>query len=220
MPRCTHKGCGQEFDVAQNAADSCAYHSGGPVFHEGLKSWSCCSNVNKPVLDFDEFMKIPVRCAFCDNMICGLDWYSAQGCTQGFHSAEPVKVDPPKQSTAKEPKTTSSEGQKEVYSSATIPSAPAAVAPAAVTEPEPPVEEEEDDLDAAVSVGMKCRRNGCTTTFESIELNRSPDGKGSVCLYHPMPVSLSLLYQHTVTETNISHSRSSEKEARWDEISV
>lgn len=30
------------------------------VFHEGLKSWSCCQDVNKPVLDFDEFMKIPV----------------------------------------------------------------------------------------------------------------------------------------------------------------
>ena len=30
------------------------------VFHEGLKSWSCCQDVNKPVLDFDSFMKIPV----------------------------------------------------------------------------------------------------------------------------------------------------------------
>lgn len=31
------------------------------VFHEGLKSWSCCADVHKPVLDFDEFMNIPVR---------------------------------------------------------------------------------------------------------------------------------------------------------------
>jgi hypothetical protein len=31
------------------------------VFHEGLKSWSCCADVNKPVLEFDQFMKIPVR---------------------------------------------------------------------------------------------------------------------------------------------------------------
>ena len=31
------------------------------VFHEGLKSYSCCSDKNKPVLDFDEFMRIPVR---------------------------------------------------------------------------------------------------------------------------------------------------------------
>jgi hypothetical protein len=34
------------------------------VFHEGLKSWSCCADVNKPVLEFDEFMKIPVRSFF------------------------------------------------------------------------------------------------------------------------------------------------------------
>ena len=34
----------------------CLYHSGGPVFHEGLKGWSCCQ---KRVVDFDEFMKIP-----------------------------------------------------------------------------------------------------------------------------------------------------------------
>ena len=30
------------------------------VFHEGLKSWSCCDTVNKPVLEFDQFMQIPV----------------------------------------------------------------------------------------------------------------------------------------------------------------
>lgn len=37
------------------------------VFHEGLKSWSCCSDVNKPVMEFDQFMTIPVsptRCCF------------------------------------------------------------------------------------------------------------------------------------------------------------
>jgi hypothetical protein len=30
------------------------------VFHEGLKSWSCCNTVNKPVLEFDQFMQISV----------------------------------------------------------------------------------------------------------------------------------------------------------------
>lgn len=34
------------------------------VFHEGLKSWSCCKDVNKPELEFEEFMKIPVRASF------------------------------------------------------------------------------------------------------------------------------------------------------------
>ncbi len=39
MPRCTHKGCGKEYDAAANADGVCLYHPGGPVFHEGLKSW-------------------------------------------------------------------------------------------------------------------------------------------------------------------------------------
>ena len=60
MARCTHKGCSQDYDPENNALESCSYHPGAPVFHEGLKSWSCCQAVNKPVLDFDEFMKIKV----------------------------------------------------------------------------------------------------------------------------------------------------------------
>ncbi|KAJ3493621.1 hypothetical protein NMY22_g20183 [Coprinellus aureogranulatus] len=56
MPRCTRKGCGKEFEVGK--AEACTFHPGAPVFHEGLKSWSCCKDFNKPVLDFDEFMSI------------------------------------------------------------------------------------------------------------------------------------------------------------------
>ena len=63
MVLCTHKGCGQEYDPENNGPGSCTYHPGAPVFHEGLKSWSCCRDVNKPVLDFDEFMKIAVGSA-------------------------------------------------------------------------------------------------------------------------------------------------------------
>lgn len=29
-------------------------------FHEGLKSWSCCKDINKPVMEFDAFTKIKV----------------------------------------------------------------------------------------------------------------------------------------------------------------
>jgi hypothetical protein len=79
MPRCTRKGCGKEFEAEK--AEACTFHPGAPVrlshcfmrdcggahdtsmqvFHEGLKSWSCCQEFNKPVLDFDEFMNLPVR---------------------------------------------------------------------------------------------------------------------------------------------------------------
>lgn len=35
---------------------SCVYHPGQALFHEGSKGWTCCK---KRVLEFDEFMKIP-----------------------------------------------------------------------------------------------------------------------------------------------------------------
>lgn len=56
--RCTRQGCGKEFDPASNTESSCTFHRGGAVFHEGLKSWSCCNTVNKPVTDFDDFIAI------------------------------------------------------------------------------------------------------------------------------------------------------------------
>jgi hypothetical protein len=31
MPRCTHKGCGKEFDVANDTEEVCIYHPGAPV---------------------------------------------------------------------------------------------------------------------------------------------------------------------------------------------
>ncbi|KAI0065484.1 chord-domain-containing protein [Artomyces pyxidatus] len=174
MPRCTHKGCGQEFDDQANADDSCIYHSGVPVFHEGLKSWSCCDAVNKPVLDFDDFMRIP-------------------GCTRGKHTtAEPAKPDlakPTVKSANETPRLTESIDGKETYSSSQTPSA-AVSKPRAVAEsskpptPAPPVEEE-DDLEIEVPAGTTCRRNGCKVAFVSEEENRKGEGPGAVCVYHP-----------------------------------
>jgi hypothetical protein len=31
MPKCTRKGCSQEFDEGKNEEGSCKYHPGGPV---------------------------------------------------------------------------------------------------------------------------------------------------------------------------------------------
>ncbi|SPO23598.1 related to diploid state maintenance protein chpA [Ustilago trichophora] len=60
MVICTRRGCGVDFDPASSAsaAASCSYHPGAPVFHEGLKSWSCCKHSNKPVMEFDQFLAI------------------------------------------------------------------------------------------------------------------------------------------------------------------
>ncbi|KAJ5489218.1 hypothetical protein N7539_004108 [Penicillium diatomitis] len=51
--KCVHKGCGKTFDDPE---ETCVYHPGPPVFHEGQKGWKCC----KPrVLTFEEFLAIP-----------------------------------------------------------------------------------------------------------------------------------------------------------------
>lgn len=168
MPRCTRRGCGQEYEPSHNTDESCTYHSGGPIFHEGLKSWSCCSDVNKPVLDFDEFMKIP-------------------GCAKGAHTDEAVQAEPPKpppnanvrltevksETVAPHPKPSGSQ----TFKSTMVPRAAEPV----------PLQEEEEDLTATVPVGTKCRHNGCQACFESDNTNRTGDGPGTVCTYHPMP---------------------------------
>ncbi|KAI8998475.1 chord-domain-containing protein [Trametes punicea] len=167
MPRCTHKGCGQEFDSADNGPESCTYHPGAPIFHEGSKSWSCCSDVNKPVLDFDEFMRIP-------------------GCTKGPHSDEVPQVAPkPQPAPQVDLKMTASQAGTETYSSAP----PATLSSAAPPEsaPSPKVEEEEDDLLAPVPPGTVCRHKGCNVVYESDELNRKEGGAASECTYHPKP---------------------------------
>ncbi|KAA1474855.1 chord-domain-containing protein [Dentipellis sp. KUC8613] len=171
MARCSNKGCGQEFDPASNTNETCVYHPGAPIFHEGLKSWSCCNTVNKPVLEFDEFMKIP-------------------GCMRGNHSAEPPKAEKTEQPAAQNNtvKLTETDGQKESYTSVPAVAQPVqstpAVASARPAAPAPPVEEEED-LDAQVPSGTKCRHHACEVRFASDAEHRRGDGPGTVCTYHP-----------------------------------
>ncbi|CCL99326.1 uncharacterized protein FIBRA_01344 [Fibroporia radiculosa] len=169
MPCCTRRGCGKDYNVEDNASDGCTYHPGGPIFHEGLKSWSCCSDVNKPVLDFDEFMKLP-------------------GCARGPHTDEVPEVLAPKSSSANvELKMTESQTITETYVSGPSESAmpPLKAQPPVTTAPPAPVVEDEDDLSVPVQPGTSCKRNGCKTVFESDDINRVGDGPGALCTYHP-----------------------------------
>jgi len=168
-----HKGCGKEFVVANNAEEVCIFHPGAPIFHEGLKSWSCCNTVNKPVLDFDEFMAIA-------------------GCTRGVHSDEAPKVEPSVMSSTPNGSLTMTESAdgKEVYTSSPArnrPQGPAKLSAASPVAPPVSIEkvEEEDDLEAIVPNGTPCQRAGCKVTFVSDEENRSGDGLGAKCVYHP-----------------------------------
>uniref|UniRef100_A0A5S6QDN0 CS domain-containing protein n=1 Tax=Trichuris muris TaxID=70415 RepID=A0A5S6QDN0_TRIMR len=58
---CQNAGCGQ---LQEEASSECLYHPGVPVFHEGLKYWSCCQ---KGTTDFGNFLK-------------------QSGCTRGSHN--------------------------------------------------------------------------------------------------------------------------------------
>lgn len=63
---CLNRSCGQNFDPESNGPEDCKHHPGAPVFHDGLKGWSCCK---RRVRDFTEFLNIV-------------------GCTRSQHSAE------------------------------------------------------------------------------------------------------------------------------------
>lgn len=168
-PTCTRSGCGKPSD----SEGSCTFHPGGPVFHEGLKSWSCCSDINKPVLEFDQFMGI-------------------EGCSKAeSHSTDKKEVAAPtrpdKEPAAKQdpvPVTVAvpATANPQTQTFATTPTPPKA--------PVAPVEEkeEEDDLSAPVDVGKTCRRKGCGTSFVSDEENRLGDAAGTICTYHPKAV--------------------------------
>jgi hypothetical protein len=79
---------------------------------------------------------------------------------------------------------------KEVYTSGPRANNTPTSTAAMVVAPAPPVIEAEDDLSISVKIGTMCQRKGCGVVFESDEKNRIGDGEGTVCTYHPAPVSL------------------------------
>lgn len=53
---CKHGGCTYSYEGNKNDGKPCIYHPGVPIFHEGLKFWSCCQ---KRTSDFTAFMNQP-----------------------------------------------------------------------------------------------------------------------------------------------------------------
>ncbi|KAG2217335.1 hypothetical protein INT45_009092 [Circinella minor] len=166
MPKCTHKGCSKDFDEKDNKDNACQFHSGAPVFHEGLKGWSCCE---KRVIEFDEFLKIP-------------------GCTFGRHSTEkPADATKPTDSTTtkSEPSKVTKEGV-EVYGQqpqSQSPVVPKATTPAVETEKKEEIEEE-DDESITVAPGTACKRKGCGKQYKDDATSRG-HGAEAKCVYHP-----------------------------------
>ncbi|KAI8969841.1 chord-domain-containing protein [Pilobolus umbonatus] len=159
MLKCTHKGCEKEFNPEENKDNACQYHSGAPVFHEGLKGWSCCK---KRVSDFDEFLQIP-------------------GCTLGKHSTEAVAKPMKTEEKKMEASHVTDEGV-EVYGKK---EAPVVVAPVKKEEkPKAPEVEEQDDESLPVPEGTICKRRGCGGVYKDNATSRG-DGPEAKCVYHP-----------------------------------
>uniref|UniRef100_A0A1B0CKR4 Putative zn2+-binding protein melusin/rar1 n=1 Tax=Lutzomyia longipalpis TaxID=7200 RepID=A0A1B0CKR4_LUTLO len=50
---CKNRGCGGTYSSPESNEEDCIHHPGVPVFHEGLKYWSCCT---KRTTDFAAFL--------------------------------------------------------------------------------------------------------------------------------------------------------------------
>lgn len=54
--RCQRIGCDATFTPDNNPEGSCVFHDSGPIFHDGMKEWSCCK---KKSHDFSLFLELP-----------------------------------------------------------------------------------------------------------------------------------------------------------------
>jgi hypothetical protein len=51
---CCNKGCDSSYKGPESITEDCRHHTGAPVFHEGMKFWSCCQ---RKTSDFNAFLK-------------------------------------------------------------------------------------------------------------------------------------------------------------------
>ncbi|XP_077197530.1 cysteine and histidine-rich domain-containing protein 1 [Paroedura picta] len=50
---CKNGGCTKTYEGPESTEEECTYHSGVPIFHEGMKYWSCC---RRKTSDFNTFL--------------------------------------------------------------------------------------------------------------------------------------------------------------------
>eukprot|EP01132_Coremiostelium_polycephalum_P001292 gene1292-1633_t len=175
VKKCGNNGCGKEF--TEETIDQCCYHPGAPVFHEGLKGWSCCQ---KRVVDFDDFLALP-GCASGKHIVKEKTAPSQPTTAATSKTAEPINRD---STTGKE--TYSSNGKIDFRA----PHPSDKFMPKPVTSPPPGVEkkplvfvkeyvEEHDPEDAVIQEGAPCCRSGCKSTYVNEDSRKEP------CVYHP-----------------------------------
>lgn len=141
--KCVNLGCNKYYDDSYSGPEmECKYHSGTPIFHEGLKGYSCCK---KRVTDFDEFMNI-------------------EGCTIGTHSSVVKVTEQIVPEASPENNSEASEQSKATKSGCLMPGKSAENVPAPLSE-----EELWDDKDYSPKIGDICKRRGCRYVYKSEE---------------------------------------------------
>ncbi|EFP90130.1 hypothetical protein PGT21_032913 [Puccinia graminis f. sp. tritici] len=180
MATCTRLGCGKKFDPDHNLKSECVFHPGQPVFHEGLKSWSCCKEMNKPVMEFDQFMKI-------------------EGCATGVHSLEKpvVQTTPAAQVELKESSVDANGTMTFTTVDQTMPALmpthqttqdvfqPIKPEQAIESQPVIPKPELQDDPESIVTEGSKCKRLACGITWHGLGNCKRGELDKEECTYHP-----------------------------------
>uniref|UniRef100_A0A1B6GUF1 CHORD domain-containing protein n=1 Tax=Cuerna arida TaxID=1464854 RepID=A0A1B6GUF1_9HEMI len=99
---CKNNGCKQIYEGPETLRTTCIYHPGFPVFHEGMKFWTCCT---KRTTDFNSFME-QVGCSTDEHVWfkaksgsavkCRLDWHQTSSAV--FVSIFAKKYDPDRSS--------------------------------------------------------------------------------------------------------------------------
>lgn len=72
---CNNKGCKATYDGEHSNEEPCIFHPGVPIFHEGMKYWTCCQ---RKTSDFEAFL-------------------NQEGCESGLHNFHKPKVTEEKQ---------------------------------------------------------------------------------------------------------------------------
>ena len=57
--KCKRPGCNKAYLESENSDTACAFHNGGPIFHDIKKGWACCNQI---VYDWEEFEKLKGCC--------------------------------------------------------------------------------------------------------------------------------------------------------------
>lgn len=186
MTICTRPGCGVDFDPSSNVSRQgpCSHHPGKPVFHEGSKSWSCCQDRNKPVLEFDEFMLI-------------------KGCTEAEQhtNVKQAKINFAKESLSNSEEAIKSIDEQSMNLTSTPIASTSSLTPMSSSrlnaiqqqnaqrsqkvDPSSLFVEEEDPSGAGeafkIGEGSPCKRKGCKEKFTGESRDRSAEK----CRYHP-----------------------------------